>query len=424
VCPVLIFGGTSTPPVGTQFWTSHTKPVPPRKVRERCGRGRHGRCWISFAATSVAVLIAGWLAFRHAAEEEVATGAAGVSPSGGSSSASVAPIFATLREKEPQAGRSGAPLDPLQPTVPLASPLDVLATSQTAAPTHLSIDSASANHGILAERPVDTQAAPREDRRTCNVETAAELRRAIEYEMCDFIQLAPAPGADEDEEVSERAKCLKRVTKVRGACNLSLSPILPHHDFQSDSADTEATGILGGSSNDEVEAGAYTLFSEIVVDRPITIQGDALTLPLIDCKESVRAFRVKVRTSVCSETTAECHSCLFVNEPLAHPYLNTLVGATSVIDGAVTRRVVASPCGLCVSTKGGERFVLVRPMEPTTTRENGSRFGVALSCLSPQQKAGISSVCTSSQRRARRPRSKNRSTYRLGPLRYVPSVAA
>ena len=51
-----------------------------------------------------------------------------------------------------------------------------------------------------------------------------------------------------------------------------------------------------------MERGAYKVLEEIVVDRPITIQGDALMLPLIDCKESVRGFRVKVRFACITAT--------------------------------------------------------------------------------------------------------------------------
>ncbi len=43
-----------------------------------------------------------------------------------------------------------------------------------------------------------------------------------------------------------------------------------------------------------MERGVYKISEEFVIDRSITIQGDALMLPSIDCKESVRAFRIKV----------------------------------------------------------------------------------------------------------------------------------
>jgi hypothetical protein len=37
------------------------------------------------------------------------------------------------------------------------------------------------------------------------------------------------------------------------------------------------------------------LFTEIVITRHVTLQGDPVMMPLIDCQLSDRCFRVKVR---------------------------------------------------------------------------------------------------------------------------------
>jgi hypothetical protein len=42
--------------------------------------------------------------------------------------------------------------------------------------------------------------------------------------------------------------------------------------------------------------GTYHLLQEIVVRRHVTLQGDPIMMPLIDCQLSVRCFRVKVTT--------------------------------------------------------------------------------------------------------------------------------
>lgn len=47
--------------------------------------------------------------------------------------------------------------------------------------------------------------------------------------------------------------------------------------------------------DEDGEEGAYKLYKEIVISRKVTIQGDAVMMPLIDCRASVRAFRVEVR---------------------------------------------------------------------------------------------------------------------------------
>lgn len=39
--------------------------------------------------------------------------------------------------------------------------------------------------------------------------------------------------------------------------------------------------------------GAYHIFTEIIVKRAVTLQGDPLLMPLIDCQLSVRCFRVR-----------------------------------------------------------------------------------------------------------------------------------
>lgn len=45
-----------------------------------------------------------------------------------------------------------------------------------------------------------------------------------------------------------------------------------------------------------LQDGAYSLFTEIVIapGRRVTLQGDPVMMPLIDCQLSVRCFRVKV----------------------------------------------------------------------------------------------------------------------------------
>lgn len=67
-----------------------------------------------------------------------------------------------------------------------------------------------------------------------------------------------------------------------------------------------------------MERGAYKISEEIVVDRAITIQGDALMLPMIDCKQSVRGFRVKVCMS--PAIAASRQSCLtYLRAPARRP---------------------------------------------------------------------------------------------------------
>ena len=62
--------------------------------------------------------------------------------------------------------------------------------------------------------------------------------------------------------------------------------------------------ILPGEINDvQAKDNAYTLYKEIVVTRSVTIQGDALLMPLIDCEASVRCFRV----TVCRRTHTHTH---------------------------------------------------------------------------------------------------------------------
>lgn len=67
-----------------------------------------------------------------------------------------------------------------------------------------------------------------------------------------------------------------------------------------------------------MERGAYKISEEIVIDRAITIQGDALMLPMIDCKQSVRGFRVKVcvfTDSCCRFMMAAMHYLLPRSSP-------------------------------------------------------------------------------------------------------------
>lgn len=48
-----------------------------------------------------------------------------------------------------------------------------------------------------------------------------------------------------------------------------------------------------------LQDGAYSLFTEIIIapGRHVTLQGDPVMMPLIDCQLSVRCFRVKVRNN-------------------------------------------------------------------------------------------------------------------------------
>ena len=47
-------------------------------------------------------------------------------------------------------------------------------------------------------------------------------------------------------------------------------------------------------NDSESKRGQYQLYKEIVIRRTLTIQGDSVMMPLIDCEESVRCLRVKV----------------------------------------------------------------------------------------------------------------------------------
>lgn len=99
-----------------------------------------------------------------------------------------------------------------------------------------------------------------------------------------------------------------------------------------------------------MERGAYKIFEEIVIDRPVTIQGDALMLPMIDCKASERGFRIKV----CPQLLVLMHG---VPRPSSRPPPpNPQNGASWCFSLSVAdthnRMVATLPCDSCASTKG------------------------------------------------------------------------
>ena len=70
--------------------------------------------------------------------------------------------------------------------------------------------------------------------------------------------------------------------------------IQPHYRFLPKNHITqEASCSLIMVTNPDEEA--YRFHEEVVITRRVTVQGNSLTLPFLDCSEAERCFRVKVR---------------------------------------------------------------------------------------------------------------------------------
>ena len=146
-----------------------------------------------------------------------------------------------------------------------------------------------------------------EVRSVCFVENAVELRRAIDHETCRFVQLADESNDLGDQEQDKvrglrvflgggwggAGRCFSLLWCVGGggvhSSISSFPPIHPHQ--QQDDDDPQPPGEVNDS---RAKIGAYTLFKELEIRRTLTIQGDAVIMPLIDCEESVRCMRVHV----------------------------------------------------------------------------------------------------------------------------------